>query len=86
MPQQAILTRPALRVIDEIPYFRCFYVLTMPYYHRIPECAARITGRVKTARITPFTCRILIVYGRLRIVSFDFGIPEIMTVFRHILS
>ena len=42
-------------------------------YHRIPECAARITGRVKTARIVPFTYRILIVYGRLWIVSFDLG-------------
>ena len=43
----------------------------MPYYHRIPGCADRITGRVRTARITPFTCRILIVYGRLWIVPFD---------------
>ena len=45
----------------------------MPYDHRIPGCADRITGRVKTARITPFTCRILIVYGRLWIVPFDLG-------------
>ena len=71
--QRAVLTRPVLRVIDEAPYFRRIYVVTMPYYHRSPGCADRITGRVKTARITPFTCRILIVYGRLWIVPFNLG-------------
>ena len=47
--------------------------MTMPYYRRSPGCADRITGRVKTARITPFTCRILIAYGRLWIVPFNLG-------------
>ena len=69
----AVLTRPVLRVIDEAPYFRRIYVVTMPHYHRSPGCASRITDRVKTARITPFTCRILIVYGRLWIVPFNLG-------------
>ena len=45
--KMAVLTRPVLRVIDEAPYFRRIYVMTMPYYHRIPEYADRITGRVK---------------------------------------
>ena len=73
MSQQAVLTRPVLRVIDEAPYFRRIYVVTMAYYYRILGCADRITGRVKTTRITPFTCRILIVNGRLWIVPFDLG-------------
>ena len=73
LSQQAVLTRPVLRVIERSTVFSRIYVVTMPHYHRIPECEARITGRVKTARITSFTYRILIVYGRLRIVSFDLG-------------
>ena len=41
-----------------------------PYF--IEFC--RITALVKTTRITMFTCRILILYGRLWTVLFDLGI------------
>ena len=40
---------------------------------RILNPYGRITDRVKTARNMPFRFCILIVYGRLRIVSFDLG-------------
>ena len=46
------------------------YVVTMPYYYHVPECAVRITNRAKTARlfrlrtvlwsyIQPFTDRVI---------------------------